>query len=377
MLSFWERQALLEYDAIIIGGGIVGLSAASALKEKYPSMEVLLLERGLLPAGASTKNAGFACFGSPTELLSDLQTLSEEEVVSLVAQRWDGLKALEARLGRDGIGLKNHGGYEVISPSEEYCLDRLEYLNQLLHPIFQSEVYRQCDELLPEFGFGKGITHLVKNHFEAQIDTGKMMKSLMGYANHLGVTLLTGCEVEELEDQGGKVSVKAKGIDGWAFSAGQVGVCTNAFTPKLLGNRLPKELNPGRGLVLATAPIEGLPFQGVFHLDEGFFYFRNHGNRVLFGGGRNLDFEGEETTDFGTNPRIYRVLEEKLRTVILPNFADIEITDVWSGVMGFGQDKQPIEESLSPRLHLAVRLGGMGVAIGSRLGEGLADRMSG
>lgn len=375
MFSFWEKQSLLKYDAIIVGGGIVGLSAAAALKENNSKLDVLLLERGIFPSGASTKNAGFACFGSPTELLSDLKTLSEEEVVALVQQRWNGLLALQKRLGRKQIGLLNHGGYEVVSEAEVYCLEHLDRLNSLLAPVFEGQVvYEQTDNLLNDFQFGPSVKHLVKNHFEAQIDTGRMMKSLLNYVSRLGVTILTGCEVEAIEQEGNRGSVQVKGMDG-GFLGKQIGVCTNAFTQKLMGDKLPQEIKPGRGLVLATKPIPGLPFKGVFHLDEGFFYFRNHGERVIFGGGRNLDFEGEQTTDFGVNSTIYKVLTEKLKEVILPNYSQIEITDVWSGIMGFGKDKQPIAASVSPSIHLAVRLGGMGVAIGSSLGEQLAETL--
>ena len=71
-LSFWERKAFFEgIDFTIIGAGIVGYSTAIQIKEKYPNARVLILEKGYLPSGASSKNAGFACFGSPTELFDD------------------------------------------------------------------------------------------------------------------------------------------------------------------------------------------------------------------------------------------------------------------------------------------------------------------
>jgi cation diffusion facilitator CzcD-associated flavoprotein CzcO len=76
-LSFWEKSLYFEsLDFTIIGAGIVGLSTAIFLKEKFPRSKILILERGYLPSGASTKNAGFACFGSPTELYDDLSKIS-------------------------------------------------------------------------------------------------------------------------------------------------------------------------------------------------------------------------------------------------------------------------------------------------------------
>ena len=60
--SYWERAAFIDHaDVIIIGSGQVGLSAALHLKQQQPQLKVLVLERGFLPSGACTKNAGFAC----------------------------------------------------------------------------------------------------------------------------------------------------------------------------------------------------------------------------------------------------------------------------------------------------------------------------
>jgi len=69
-LSYWEHQTFLRgFDVVIIGAGLVGLTAALHTRRLRPKARVLVLERDVLPNGASTKNAGFACFGSISELL--------------------------------------------------------------------------------------------------------------------------------------------------------------------------------------------------------------------------------------------------------------------------------------------------------------------
>ena len=136
MLSFWEKDFFLNYDYIVIGGGIVGLSTAVSLKEMAPKSRVLVIERGTFPTGASTKNAGFACFGSLTEILHDLTTMSPEEVVELVKLRWDGLQLLRSRLGDENIDYQNLGGYELLSEKELTALDRIEEVeNDQVFPI--------------------------------------------------------------------------------------------------------------------------------------------------------------------------------------------------------------------------------------------------
>lgn len=73
-LSYWEKEQYFRgNDLVVVGSGIVGLNAAIEYKLKYPRQKVLVLERGILPLGASTKNAGFACFGSVSELNDDLK----------------------------------------------------------------------------------------------------------------------------------------------------------------------------------------------------------------------------------------------------------------------------------------------------------------
>jgi hypothetical protein len=44
--------------------------------------------------------------------------------------------------------------------------------------------------------------------------------------------------------------------------------------------------------------------------------------------------------------------------------------------MGVGQTKEPIIESISENVHIGVRLGGMGVSLGSLVGKELSELIS-
>jgi glycine/D-amino acid oxidase-like deaminating enzyme len=65
-------------------------------------------------------------------------------------------------------------------------------------------------------------------------------------------------------------------------------------------------------------------------------------------------------------------LEQVLKEVILPS-TDFTIAHRWSGIMGIGSSKNPIVKQLSENVYCGVKLGGMGVAIGSLIGQELAD----
>jgi gamma-glutamylputrescine oxidase len=371
MLSFWERESFTSIDYVIIGGGIVGLSTACSIKELEPNARVLVLERGLFPSGASTKNAGFACFGSITELLADWQQMGKDKALQLVQYRYEGLKKLRTRLGDESIGYLPQGGFELIRENEQYALSKIDEVNDWLRPYFQQDIFFEDRSLVGKFGFPSTIESIIVNPLEAQIDTGKMMRSLIGYAQSLGVGMLTGAQVEQWKEQSDAVQIRIKNpvhSDVITIQAAKVAICTNAFSKSLLPDI---DLQPGRGLVLITKPLAHVPFRGVFHMEEGYFYFRDVGNRVLLGGGRNLDFDGETSTNFEVNLSILAELQRLLSEQILPS-QTAEIDMVWTGIMAFGQDKQPILQRISPRIAAGIRLGGMGVAIGSEMGHQLA-----
>ena len=157
-------------------------------------------------------------------------------------------------------------------------------------------------------------------------------------------------------------------IEDFSFTTDKLLFTTNGFAGMLTNH----QVQPARAQVLITEPITNLDIKGTFHLDKGYYYFRNFEDRILLGGGRNLDFKGETTTDLSQTTLIQNRLEELLREVILPHH-DFKIAHRWSGIMGVGTHKKPIVSQLSDRVYCGVRLGGMGVAIGSLVGKELAE----
>lgn len=369
--SYWElKQYFGRHDLIVIGGGIVGLSTAISFKQRNKKANILVLERGILPSGASTKNAGFACFGSPSELLDDLSKMSENSVWQTVEMRWKGLKLLEKRLGAKNIQLEWHGGYELFDSKKElnYCSEKISYLNKMLYEtIGLKNTYVPANQKAKQFA---GIKGAIINRFEGQLDTGLMMQNLFELAIKNNIKILNGIEVDSIIDKGSETEVKS---NAGVFKAAKVVVATNGFAKQLLKI---KDVKPARAQVLITKPIKNLKPKGCFHYQQGYYYFRNINSRILFGGGRNLDFKGETSTKLELNESIQQHLEKLLKEMILPNTKH-EIEHRWSGIMGVGSEKKPIIEPISKNVLAAVRMGGMGVAIGSLVGKMAAEKVSG
>ncbi|WP_162126980.1 NAD(P)/FAD-dependent oxidoreductase [Flavobacterium phycosphaerae] len=366
-LSYWElKNWFTEVDYTVVGSGIVGLHCALQLRERFPESKILVLEKGLLPQGASTKNAGFACFGSLSEIIDDLKTHSEEEVIQLIQKRWQGLQLLRKNLGDAVVDFKPYGGYELFLKDDDSayaeCLQKLPFINELLKPLFRNDVFaKEVDR----FAFERIQDYVIFNPYEAQIDTGNMMEALLRKAVVNGVLILNQVEVTSYQEKVDGVQVA---LGDFSFETKKLLFATNGFAGELTNN----QVKPARAQVLITEPIPNLDIKGTFHLDKGYYYFRNIDDRILLGGGRNLDFEGETTTEFGQTELIQDRLEWLLKNVILPD-TNYTIAHRWSGIMGLGASKRPMVEPLSAHVYCGVRLGGMGVAIGSLIGKELAD----
>lgn len=365
-LSYWElKEFFNKSDLCVIGSGIVGLNAAIKYKDQFPKHRVVVVEQGILPSGASTKNAGFACFGSVSELLSDLSTTDESLVWSTVELRYRGLMRLRGILGDKQIDYKNLGGFEVFESKTEFekCMEVIPHFNSKVKGITKNQNTYKINKHVIGRSELAGVKYCIENCEEGQIDTGKMMKNLLSLAYSKGIIVLNGLDVSKIKDSGNECTLILN--NEIEFKSKNVIVATNGFARRLLKK---SDVKPARAQVLITKEIEGLKLKGAFHYDQGYYYFRNVGNRILFGGGRNLDLKGEETMEFGLTNKIQNKLEEMLRTMILPNHK-YEIEHRWSGIMGVGKEKKPIIEHISPNVVCAVRMGGMGVAIGSLVGE--------
>lgn len=366
MNSIWELETFYrKRDIVIIGSGFSGLWAAIAIKEKHPEKSVLIIERNAVPLGASTRNAGFACFGSLTEVIADTQKMGWEKTLDLVTMRFEGLQKIRRYFKSDEIDFELNGGYEILNNDEP--LMQIKEVNEKLKRITGlEETYTLKQHKIKEFGLGRS-PFLIENPCEGSLHSGKLLQKLLEKCYELKVEFLLGTEVKNIDETPHKVEVYLS--ETTSIKGDKVIYCTNAFSSKFLKN---ENIIPARGQILLTEPIEGLKLNGTFHYDEGFYYFRNLGNRVLLGGGRNQDFKTEETTAFETTEFLQRHLEDFLKEVILPDH-DVKIALRWSGIMAMGVEKTPIVKQLSERQFCAVRLSGMGVALAPVMGENIAE----
>lgn len=370
--SYWERSVLLKpFDFAVLGAGIIGKQIAIKIKQKHPSARIALIDRYPVPYGASTRNAGFACFGSISEITDDFTRSPKEAVIALAEKRFRGIQQLVQEFGRDRIGYVHGGGYEIFETGKtedlSLALENIDEINQLMKDATGlSNIFEH------KTGSVSGIRCLndyIYNSHEGMLNSGMLNETIAAKAHASGIVPFYGFNVDMFEQN--TDGYRLFQTNGPALECRQLIIANNAFAARFLPDL---DIVPARGQVIVTHPIDNLQLNGIYHSDKGYIYFRNIDNRVLIGGGRNHFYEEEETFDFKGSEKVKNFLENYLRTIVLPD-TPFTVDMHWSGIMAMGREKLPIVKRINEHLLACVRMSGMGVALGPVLSDEVCDML--
>ena len=365
MYSHWEKKHWFsDVEYTIVGSGIVGLFTAIFLKGQRPNASVRVLDSYAIPQGASTKNAGFACFGSVGEILDDLTSISEQEVIDTIALRYRGLLLMQEIIDPRHCAYNQVGGSEVFLDKVQFELhaDHIDSVNALCRNAIGETPFK----IKPSQKF-KVYKSLIHNELEGQLNPVLLIRALMKRANALGVEISLGHKVSKI-DYDGQENIVRLNNDLISYKSKQVLVANNAFAKDLISQL---DITPARNQVIVTKPLKSLIPKGTYHFDKGYIYFRNIGtNQILIGGARNIDKDTERTDTFDSNNTILNHLIEFTKRHLVNE--SIEVETQWSGIMGLGQSKRPLVKQIRAGLRVGVRLGGMGIAIGAAVAHSLS-----
>ena len=371
--SHWEtNRELFKGDILIIGSGLVGQSIGIAIQKqkkelKQKPLKICIVDK--LPmgqSGASTRNAGFACFGSPTEIIDDLSREEENRTINRISNRISGLSIWKDWIPGNIIEWDECSGYEVFEREEEMnfkeVLDQLPYLNKIGESASGNpRIYSKHQRI------SSTLPYSIRIEGEASLNPGKAHNSLYNLNQELGNQIINGVNVPNR-------NYWHKNSEGWTiptengiFKAKRVVIAANAWTPKILDSDL--DITPGRGQILMIKSAKPISYKGVFHAKKGYLYFRNSNNSLIIGGGRNLFQTNETSLEMTTTKEVQDYLELYARDVLLPN-QDFSIQNRWAGIMAFSKrgNKDPLLYWYEPDLLIASRMCGMGVALAPIIG---------
>ena len=367
-LSFWHRLAHepdLACDIAVVGGGVVGASAAYWARKMLPSTRVVLVEAHALAHGASGRNAGFILQGAASDYATDVARHGPDRARRLWNLTRENRDLLTTELRSAAFGFEGSGSLVLAgTPAED---ERLRASVRLLRTDGFPAAYLPADELARRI-HGRGFHGGLYVTTGGAVDPAALVRHL---AAESGAHVLEHHAVTDVGRWGARfvLDTPARRI-----VADRVIFALNAYAPRLLP-ALGRFVRPVRAQMLATERM--LPrwlFQPLYS-HEGFFYLRQTASgHLLLGGARHLHEAAEVGYDDAATEPVQRSLEAYLHGHF-PQTEHLKVERRWSGTMGFSPDGLPVAGPVPDMAGAFFACGftGHGMAYGFRTGRMLAE----
>lgn len=364
--SFWELQEIkCDIDLLIVGAGFTGLSAAIHAKKLHPDWKIVILERDTLGQGASTKNAGFACYGTIGEFLDDQAQMGRSLALQLIDKRRKGLEFLKTLVPKSEMQFSQKGGVEIFLKEER---EQWEQAKHEIHLVNQ-DLGRELYAISNDYQLFKRTIGSIHTPDEGQLNPMALWRSLWKQASLLDIITLHGVEVKNYESEANWVNLFS--------SHGQWRTKQLLFTTNAFGDTT-GDLNivPARNQVYILQNQEFKLDERSYHQNAGYIYFRGLNDKILLGGARHISHREEISREFSRNEKIEAYLLDYARRIFTSK-GTWEVLNHWSGIIATGDSKDPIVETKETNVHLCVRFGGMGVALSAYTAKLAVDRYYG
>ena len=359
----------LDVDVLIVGGGIAGLTLAWTLAEQ--DCVTGLLDAGLLAGEASGRNAGFlmAAAAEPYEETIALWGRAGARAMLETGRRsHQRIRQLVETLGLE-CEYRVRGSLRLACSDDE-AADFRASLASLAADGFPMEEWdaARAAPLSRTRRFNAGFFTAE----DAELQPVQFLHGLAHAALGRGVRLFERSPVLGAAWRAGRWEARTPA---GLVRARTLVLATNAYAPRLC-EPLARLIAPRRGQMLSTAPLEREVAPCPTYANWGYQYWRQtQDGRLVIGGWRDLDLDGETGFETRLTPRIQAAIEQGLRDLV-PEGAAIEHR--WAGTMGFARDGRPLVGWLDAAHHLAVCAGftGHGLGLAAACTQDLAELLS-
>jgi len=361
-------QGDAEADALVVGAGYTGLSAALELAER--GLKVTVIERARVGWGASGRNGGQIVHGLNASLdaIARRYGKATSDFVATVAK--EGAAIIRERVARYAIACNLKDG-AIFTAFTDKQMRELEAKKALWrrHGI-------DTFEMLDRAG--------LRRHVASDVYRGGMMDPTGGHMHPLNLALGQAAALEGLGGviHEGTALVSVEGLDG----APAVRTATGRIRARVLilagnaylGHAVPEIENrvmPFSTQMIATEPL-GARAAAILPTDMCVedlrwildYYRLSADGRLLFGGG---------TVYGGTDPADIRAKILPNLERVFPQLAGVRIDHAWSGNCALSFSRVPQMGRLGPNVYFATGYSGHGV-VGSHLfGRILAEAVAG
>lgn len=390
-VSFWQAERgerapaapspnpLREHrtaDVVIVGAGITGCSAALWLARA--GARVVVLEGREVAASASGRNGGFLLGGTAETYATSIVHYGRER-----ARRSWAFSLENHTLAAQVVEEMAHHGWEVgyhrggsmrIACTEVELENIWESVRLLLEDGWEATQI-DVDEL-PErirHAYLGGSFHPM----DGEVQPAAFVRGLAQLAIASGARFYTHAPVTALTEHDDHV--RAETAEG-AVEAEMALLATNAHLPALLGQIgvgwLGATIQPTRGQVLATSPVDSELFVWPCYADEGYQYWRQLADgRLVIGGWRNRSFDTEYGDDETPGEPVQGYLDQFLRETLRVGESEAAIEHRWAGIMAFSRDGMPLVGRVptSSRCYVAGAYTGHGNAYAIASAQVVAD----
>jgi glycine oxidase len=317
-----------SYDAIVVGGGVIGGAIAFRLAQE--KMRVALLDGQTPGREASWAAAGML---SPAPDSPDSIPLVSLGRASLALYQ-DFVAELREITGRE-VGYRREGTMEVLfSPEAERELSTLIALHHGLGLAAEPLSVEEARKLEPALGREARAVALLPD--EACLDNRALTAVVLGAAAECGAEILANTRVARLHREGGRCT-GIMDTSGHAISAGNVILAAGAFCCRIEGVAPVVPVKPVRGQMVALHH-GAARLQRVLRSDRGYIVPRDDATPQRLVAGSTVEDAGfdKRVTPRGLE-KIFSAVQE-----LAPELASAEVTETWSGLRPDTPDHLPL-----------------------------------